>query len=89
MFIVYNAIWKKERKRSLTIPVVAATVAAVLVHLQLGGNAVVGGLNEHIGGTVALDAVNSAWLQVSLAWITWFLIGSAAVELGCLNERIC
>ncbi|CAN1165004.1 Chaperone protein dnaJ C76, chloroplastic [Linum perenne] len=73
---------EKERKRSLTIPVVVATVAAVLVHLQVGGKAVVGGLNEHIGGTVALDVVNSAWLQVSLAWMTWFLIGAAAVELG-------
>ncbi|CAL1374882.1 unnamed protein product [Linum trigynum] len=74
---------EKERKRSLTIPAVAATVAAVLVHLQVGGREVVsGGLNEHIGGSFALDVVNSSLMQVSLAWMTWFFIGAAAVELG-------
>lgn len=62
------------------IPVAAATIAAVIVRLQVGDRAV-GEITEHVGGTMALTMVNSSWLQVGLAGITWYLIGSAMVEL--------
>ncbi|KDP42595.1 hypothetical protein JCGZ_24369 [Jatropha curcas] len=62
------------------IPMVAAAIAAIIVHLQVREQAI-GRLNEHIGGDFALAIVNSSWLQVTLAGITWYLIGIAIIEL--------
>ncbi|XVE49733.1 hypothetical protein DITRI_Ditri01bG0104700 [Diplodiscus trichospermus] len=77
-------IYEKERRKrnwiEWGIPAVAATVAAVVVRLQVGDR-VAGEITEHIGGSLALAMVNSSWLQVVLAGITWYLIGSAMVEL--------
>ncbi|KVH95830.1 DnaJ domain-containing protein [Cynara cardunculus var. scolymus] len=61
------------------VPVGMAIVAAVVVRLQLGDAA--GGIETHIGGSLLLDVVNSSWLQVILAGVTWYLVGMAAVEL--------
>lgn len=41
-----------------------------------------GGLTEHIYGSVALDIVNSSWLQIVLAGITWYIIGTIIIGLA-------
>ncbi|KAL2459100.1 DNAJ heat shock N-terminal domain-containing protein [Forsythia ovata] len=61
------------------LPVGAAIIAAVFVRLQVGER--VSSLKEHIGGSLVLDIVNSSWLQVLLAGVTWYLIGMALMEL--------
>lgn len=61
------------------VPMGASIVAAVVVRLQLGEP--VGGLKDHIGGSLALAIVNSSWLQVVLAGVTWYLVGMYVVEL--------
>ncbi|KAL2504142.1 DNAJ heat shock N-terminal domain-containing protein [Abeliophyllum distichum] len=61
------------------LPLGAAIIAAVFVRLQVGER--VSSLKEHIGGSLVLDIVNSSWLQVLLAGVTWYLIGMAVMEL--------
>ncbi|XP_043717345.1 chaperone protein dnaJ C76, chloroplastic [Telopea speciosissima] len=65
------------------IPVAMATVGAVIVRLQVGDQGASGsdGLKDHIAGSMVLQIVNSSWLQVILAGVTWYLIGMAMVEL--------
>ncbi|KAJ0446586.1 putative DnaJ domain, Chaperone J-domain superfamily [Helianthus annuus] len=62
------------------VPVGLAIVAAVIVRLQLA-NTAAGGIETHVGGSMLVDVVNSSWLQVILAGVTWYLIGLAAVEI--------
>ncbi|KAJ4960153.1 hypothetical protein NE237_020063 [Protea cynaroides] len=62
------------------IPVAMATVGAIIVRLQ-AGEAVTGGLENHIGGSNVLEIVNSSWLQAILAGVPWYFIGMAMVEL--------
>lgn len=62
------------------VPIGMAVVAAVIVRVQLVGD-VGGGIESHAGGSLLLDVVNSSWLQVILAGVTWYLVGIAAVEL--------
>ena len=57
---------------------VPAIIAAVIIQLQVG-EGTGGRLNEHVGGSFALEIVNSSWLQVTLAGITWYLIGLAII----------
>ncbi|KAJ9170197.1 hypothetical protein P3X46_018323 [Hevea brasiliensis] len=57
-------------------PMVIATIAATIVREQ----AVVR-LNEHIGGALALEIVNSSWLHAILAGITWYIVGLGMIEL--------
>ncbi|GLT30906.1 hypothetical protein SLA2020_056810 [Shorea laevis] len=57
-----------------------ATIAAFIVRLQVGGR-VASEVEEHIGGSLALTIVNSSWMQVIVAGITWYCIGIAIVEL--------
>ncbi|MQL84576.1 hypothetical protein Taro_017089 [Colocasia esculenta] len=64
----------------MRIPAVIAALAAAVVRFD-GGQGTSSGLKEHIGGTVALEIVNSFWLQVLLAGITWYLIGAAMAGL--------
>ncbi|KAG6654785.1 chaperone protein dnaJ C76, chloroplastic [Carya illinoinensis] len=71
---------KGKKPIAWRVPVVAAVVAAVIVHLQIGEVAS-GGLKEHLGGSLALDIVNSSWLPGILAGITWYFIGMAIFEL--------
>ncbi|XAR56209.1 hypothetical protein NMG60_11036592 [Bertholletia excelsa] len=66
------------------IPTVLATIAAAVIRLQLISEPDVSGggkLEEHIGGSLALQIINSSWLQVLLAALTWYLIGMAIVQL--------
>ena len=62
------------------LPMITATIASVKVWLQVG-EGTVGGLKQHIGGSLALDIVNSSWSQVMLAGITWYIIGIVIFEL--------
>ncbi|XP_030960643.1 chaperone protein dnaJ C76, chloroplastic-like [Quercus lobata] len=62
------------------LPMITATIASVIVWLQVG-EGTVGGLKQHIGGSLALDIVNSSWSQVMLAGITWYIIGIVIIEL--------
>ncbi|KAK8490820.1 hypothetical protein V6N12_011450, partial [Hibiscus sabdariffa] len=79
-----NRKYEKDRRtRNLMewgIPMVAATVAAVVVRLQVGDR-VAAEITEHAGGSLALTMVNSSWSQVVIAGITWYLIASIMVEL--------
>lgn len=61
------------------VPIGASIVAAVVVHLQLGEPS--SGLKDHIGGSLALAIINSSWMQVTLAGVTWYLIGMYMVEI--------
>ncbi|KAJ6837835.1 uncharacterized protein M6B38_323170 [Iris pallida] len=76
------AVEKEKRKwnpMSLRIPLLMSAVSSVVVGNRYGeipGNNLI---NEHIGGTVALEVVNSFELQVVLAATTWFLIGFSIV----------
>ncbi|XP_058212198.1 chaperone protein dnaJ C76, chloroplastic [Rhododendron vialii] len=73
---------RKVNKRSPLVqgfPMTAATIAAVIVRLELYG--VSGKLEEHMGGSLALGVVNNSWSPVILAGITWYLIGSYLVGL--------
>ncbi|XP_050373855.1 chaperone protein dnaJ C76, chloroplastic [Argentina anserina] len=91
-----------RRKRNPIIwvaPVGPAMVASVLV-ARLQGNEVAtvndststggGGLTEHIYGSVALDIINSSWLQIVLAGITWYIIGTIIVGFAdaIINFRV-
>ncbi|KAG5620111.1 hypothetical protein H5410_005329 [Solanum commersonii] len=62
------------------VPFTTATAAAIIVWIKLGEETTVR-LNDHIGGSLALDIVNSPWLKVILAGVTWYMIGMALVEL--------
>ncbi|KAM5566388.1 chaperone protein dnaJ C76, chloroplastic [Rosa sericea] len=53
-------------------------VATVNGSTSTGG----GGLTEHVYGSLALDIVNSSWLQIILAGITWYIIGTIIVGLA-------
>ncbi|KAM3250124.1 chaperone protein dnaJ C76, chloroplastic [Capsicum chacoense] len=63
------------------VPFTTATAAAIIVWIKLGEEATVS-LNDHIGGSLALDIVNSSWLKVILAGVTWHSIGMTLVELS-------
>ncbi|GJT44811.1 succinyl-CoA ligase [ADP-forming] subunit alpha-1, mitochondrial [Tanacetum coccineum] len=78
-FVVQNEI-RSTHPYEWGVPLGMASVASVIVRLQLG-DTTAGGIESHAGGSLLLDVVNSSWLQVILAGVTWFLIGMAAVEL--------
>jgi hypothetical protein len=71
---------KKKKPMIWEVPIITAVIASVIVRLQVGEGAI-GGVKEHIGGSLALDIVNSSWSPVILAGITWFLIGMAITEV--------
>lgn len=82
---IYNRTYVK-REASPRRPLISgismglAIVAASIVRLQIAGEAA-GGLEEHIGGSIALEVVNSSWLQVILAGATWYFIGLVVTQL--------
>ncbi|XP_068461997.1 chaperone protein dnaJ C76, chloroplastic [Phaseolus vulgaris] len=65
------------------LPMVTALTALVTVQVQhtVGSTHE---LQEHVGGSLALDIVNSSWLQCMLAAATWYIIGMAITELLAL-----
>lgn len=70
------------------VPMAFATVAGIVVRLQLGegetGTTTV--VKDHIAGSIIRDIVNSSWLQVILAGVTWYLIGMYIVELAVVVQ---
>ncbi|XP_071702125.1 chaperone protein dnaJ C76, chloroplastic [Rutidosis leptorrhynchoides] len=78
-FVTRNKIRKVE-PYEWGVPIGMAVVAAIVVRLQLGVTVAAGGIESHAGGSLLLDVVNSSWLQVILAGVTWYLIGMAGVE---------
>ncbi|XP_021750651.1 chaperone protein dnaJ C76, chloroplastic-like [Chenopodium quinoa] len=69
------------------IPIGLGVVAAITVGLQGPGEAV-GGLDRHIGGSFAQQVVNSFGMQVMLAGVTWYLIGSYVIGVvGSLSRK--
>lgn len=63
---------------TLRVPLAMAVISAVIV-AKRGAEATGNGLSEHIGGSMALEVVNSFEMQVVLAGITWFVIGLGIV----------
>ncbi|PWA66352.1 DNAJ heat shock N-terminal domain-containing protein [Artemisia annua] len=78
-FVARNEI-RSSHPYEWGIPLGMASVASVIVRLQLGETRA-GVIESHAAGSLLLDVVNSSWLQVILAGVTWYLIGMAAVEL--------
>ncbi|EES11644.1 uncharacterized protein LOC8085860 [Sorghum bicolor] len=77
----------------LTAPLLLGIVAAGFVGYN--GEKVAGGgsgIQEHVGGAVALGVVNSFEMKVMLAGVTWFIIGAAIAGviqvLGRREENI-
>lgn len=70
------------------LPMGPALAAALLIAKLQGDEAATttslggGGLKEHIYGSVALEIVNSSWLQIVLVGITWYIIGMIIVQLA-------
>ncbi|XP_011083757.1 uncharacterized protein LOC105166195 [Sesamum indicum] len=67
------------------VPLGTAVVAAFVVRLQIGEP--VGGLQDHVGGSLVLAIVNSSWLQVVCAGVTWYLVAMYVVELVAALRR--
>ncbi|KAI0510172.1 hypothetical protein KFK09_010772 [Dendrobium nobile] len=78
----------KTTPLALGIPLSMAVISAV-VNGSKGRDSSFGhGLQEHIGGSFALEIVNSFELQVILAGITWFFIGLVIVTvIGFFGEK--
>jgi hypothetical protein len=74
---------KKKKKKPMIweVPAMAAVIASVIIRVQIGSEGAIGGVKEHIGGSLALEIVNSSWLPVILAGITWFIIGAAITQV--------
>jgi len=64
------------------LPMVTALTAVVTVQVHTLGST--HELQEHVGGSLALEIVNSSWLQCTLAAATWYIIGMAITELLAL-----
>lgn len=64
----------------MRIPVLVAAIAAATVGVE-GGDRTSAGIQQHFAGAAALEIVNSSWLQILLAGITWYLLAAAAVGL--------
>ncbi|XP_066349997.1 chaperone protein dnaJ C76, chloroplastic-like [Miscanthus floridulus] len=69
-------------RKGISIDLTAALLLGIVVAGFVGynGEVVAGGgsgIQEHVGGAVALGVVNSFEMKVMLAGVTWFLIGAA------------
>lgn len=75
--------YERRRRNSLEsgFPVMTATIAAIIVRSQIAGRVAAGEVEEHIGGSWALTIVNSSWMQVLLAGLTWYCVGIYVVDL--------
>ncbi|KAK7407797.1 hypothetical protein VNO78_09886 [Psophocarpus tetragonolobus] len=61
------------------LPMVTALTAVVTVQIHQVESTPE--LQQHVGGSLALQIVNSSWLQCMLAAATWYMIGMAITEL--------
>lgn len=62
-------------------PTCMGFVASAFVNARFGGGGAIGDLKEHIGGSLALEVINSGWLRVGLAGVTWYFVGVAVVRI--------
>lgn len=60
------------------IPVSISMIATAVIQLMARDDGA-SSLKEHIGGSLALELVNSHWMQTTLAGITWYVIGMAVM----------
>ncbi|KAF3335369.1 Chaperone protein DnaJ [Carex littledalei] len=70
----------KKFRMDLRTPLIMATLAASVIAHQ-GANKAGIGVEQHMGGKMAMQIVNSFEMQVLLAGATWFVIGMAVVGL--------
>lgn len=61
------------------LPMVTALTAVVTVQIHAVEST--RELQQHVAGSLALQIVNSSWLQCTLAAATWYMIGMAITEL--------
>ncbi|KAK7310246.1 hypothetical protein RJT34_07641 [Clitoria ternatea] len=64
------------------LPMVTALTGMAIVRLHAVESA--HELKQHVGGSLALDIVNSPWLQYALAAATWYMIGMAIIDLAAI-----
>ncbi|TKY69084.1 Chaperone protein DnaJ [Spatholobus suberectus] len=64
------------------LPMVTALTAVVTVQIHAADST--HELQQHVAGSLALEIVNSSWLQCMLAAATWYMIGMAIIELVAL-----
>ncbi|WJX17024.1 hypothetical protein P8452_06985 [Trifolium repens] len=62
------------------LPMVTSLFGMAAVRLHEVGTSTTVELKEHWGGPLALEIVNSSWLQYVLAAATWYMIGRVVVE---------
>ncbi|KAI3982877.1 hypothetical protein MKX01_010360 [Papaver californicum] len=76
---------RRRNPIKLAFPIGTAAIAAIVIWLRVGESSTGSGGRRlplvDMGGSMLLDIVNSSWLQVILAGVTWYLIGMAIVEL--------
>ncbi|KAJ4778323.1 Chaperone protein DnaJ [Rhynchospora pubera] len=70
----------KKIRLDIRTPSIMAILAASLVMYQGDKNAGIG-VEQHMGGEIAMQIVNSFEMQVLLSGATWFMIGLAVVGL--------
>lgn len=63
------------------LPLGMSVVAAVVVSGRLQHGEPATGVQQHMAGSLALEIVNSPWMQVGLAGVTWYLIGTYMLEI--------
>ncbi|KAK9691421.1 hypothetical protein RND81_09G195800 [Saponaria officinalis] len=63
------------RRPMVTLLPLGFAVLASINAILHGTGSEVGGLEDHIGGSFALQVVNSSWLPVVLAGVPWYLFG--------------
>lgn len=61
------------------LPIITALTAVVTVQIHTVEST--SKLQQHVAGSLALQIVNSSWLQCTLAAATWYMIGMAITEL--------
>lgn len=70
----------------LAIPVSVSIIATAVIQ-QMVRDDDASSLNEHIGGSMALELVNSHWMQIILTGVTWYVIGMAVMGVGEVIAR--
>ncbi|KAG6600118.1 Chaperone protein dnaJ C76, chloroplastic, partial [Cucurbita argyrosperma subsp. sororia] len=64
----------------LALPVLISIVATTVIQQMVTDDGA-SGLKEHIGGSVALELVNSHWMQLIQRGVTWYVIGIAVIGM--------
>ncbi|WCJ37746.1 Chaperone protein dnaJ C76 chloroplastic [Euphorbia peplus] len=79
---------KPMKKGRWEIPIVPGILAAIIVNVQVRQEAL-GKLDQHVGGSFALEIVNSSWLSFVLAGLTWYIICMALVQVAqAIQKRL-